>query len=164
MEKIDFKDYEASVMREKLLLHKFLFEIYEYFWVTRNDSLEVLHAEIDNFGYDIVVCANKQTKHIQLKSLVSGGTTASFKINDRLELKTGGCVVIQEYEQVLSEIKVKYHFFDAKDLSSFNNAKHTKANADGEKKIREGIKEVPKGKFISFKSSKEFIEFLFPLN
>lgn len=157
----DFKDYEVSVFREKMLLHYFLSDIYQYFWLARNDSLEVFHSEIDSFGYDIVISANGKTRHIQLKSLHFGGTTSHFKINERLSKKEGGCVIIQEYSESKSNIAVVYHLFEATDLESYKTAKHTKANAEGIKNERKGIKEVPKNKFQSCTSIQHLIQLMF---
>lgn len=161
MDDLSVKDFEISVMREKMLLHIFLSDIYQSFWLARNDTLEVLHSEIDNFGYDIVISANGKTRHIQLKSLTSGGSTSSFKINERLSKKEGGCVIIQEYSEKESKIEVKYHLFEAKNLENFKIAKHNKANAEGIKNERKGIKEVPKNKFQPCKSIQHLIQLLF---
>lgn len=157
----DFKDYEVSVFREKMLLHFFLTDIYQHFWLERNDSLEILHSEIDNFGYDIVVSANGKTRHIQLKSLHSGSATSHFKINERLATKEGGCVIIQEYSELNSSIVVVYHFFEATKLEGYKIAKHTKANAEGKKNDRKGIKEVPKKQFKRYGSIGELIKEIF---
>ena len=131
----DFKDYEVSVFREKMLLHYFLSDIYQYFWLTGNYSLEVLHSEVDSFGYDIVISANGKTRHIQLKGLKSGGSTSYFNINKRLAKKEGGCVIIQEFAEGESNIEVKYYYlnFEATDL-----------NAAGIKNERKEIKKVKK--------------------
>jgi hypothetical protein len=157
---MEFKDFEISVFREKMLLHIFLADIYSYFWFKRNDTLEILHSEIDNFGYDIVICANDKTRHVQLKSLVSAGANSIFKINERLATKQGGCVIIQEYKETGSKIDVLYHFFEVDTLENYKTAKHTKANAEGIKKEREGIKEIPKRDFKTCQNIEELIKII----
>lgn len=161
MEDLSVKDYEISVMTEKMLLHIFLADIYQSFWLARNDTLEVLHSEIDNFGYDIVISANGKTRYIQLKSLTSGGSRSTFEINERLSTKEGGCVIIQEHSVKESKIEVKYHFFEDKNLENFKIAKHNKANAEGKKNNRKRNRVVPKSKFQLCKSLQHLIDLIF---
>ena len=130
-------------MREKMLLHRFLGEVYLSFWVKRDYSLEVLFAEVDNAGYDIVLIRKNKPAYIQLKATNTESRTKEFNINRRLEDKPGGCVVLIEY----TSTNLSYYYFKAQDLIQYKIAKHAKANSKGVKGEREGIVKVPKKKF-----------------
>lgn len=59
----------------------------------RRMPFEVLRAEFDAFGYDVVLEANGVMRHVQLKAARSDGTTRTVEINTTLVNKPGGCVV-----------------------------------------------------------------------
>jgi hypothetical protein len=139
----DYNEYSSSVIREKMLLHRFLGEIYSSFWTRSDYSIEVLFAEVDNAGYDVVLMKGNQPAYIQLKAINKESKTNLFNINKRLQEKPGGCVVLIEY----TSDSLSYHYFKAENLIQYKTAKHAKANSKGIKGEREGIVQVSKRKF-----------------
>jgi len=62
------------VLREKLLEHLFLSELLRPLWRQGRRDMEVLRAEVDGAGYDLVVECNGVLRHIQLKSSHTAAT------------------------------------------------------------------------------------------
>jgi hypothetical protein len=73
--------------------HVFIAEILQEAWFVREQSIEVLRAEVDAFGYDLVLESNGIIRHVQLKASEVGSSTRKQTINRLLEGKPGGCVV-----------------------------------------------------------------------
>jgi len=136
-------EYKSSVIREKMLLHRFLGEVYTHFWNKGDCTLEVLFAEVDNAGYDLLLIHGDKPAYIQLKAVNKESKTSLFNVNKRLEDKPGGCVVLLEY----TNNNLFYYYFKAENLSQYKTAKHAKANSKGVKAEREGIVKVSKRKF-----------------
>lgn len=90
--------YEESRTVEKLMEHVFLAEVLQECWFVRRQIVEVLRAEVDASGYDLVLGANGRTRYVQLKASKHGGKTARQTINSRLKDRDGGCVVWVTYE------------------------------------------------------------------
>ncbi|MDQ4126081.1 MAG: hypothetical protein M3134_10875 [Actinomycetota bacterium] len=90
--------YEQSRTVEKLMEHVFLAEVLQECWFARRQIVEVLHAEVDASGYDVVLAANGRIRYVQLKASRKGGKTARQTINARLKEKDGGCVVWVTYD------------------------------------------------------------------
>jgi hypothetical protein len=70
----DTSHYVQSSLREKLLEHVFIGELLRCLWRSGRRDIEVLRAEIDASGYDLVLECNGVLRHVQFKSssLVSG--------------------------------------------------------------------------------------------
>ena len=83
----------ASTAREKLIEHLFVGEVLKHLWIAGHRDVEVLRAEFDARGYDLVIEAGGVMRHIQLKSAASGAKTAKVSISRDLARKPGGCVV-----------------------------------------------------------------------
>lgn len=92
-------DYRQSSFRESLLEHVFIAELLQEAWFGRRQVVEVLRAEVDAFGYDLVAECNGVTRHIQLKASRLGGRAARQTINMRLSDKLSGCVVWIQFDQ-----------------------------------------------------------------
>ena len=84
---------ENSAYREKLIEHLFVGELLKLSWLHHACSLEVAKPEVDNSGYDLIAEANGLVRHIQLKTSIIGGKTASQKVHTKLAEKPSGCVV-----------------------------------------------------------------------
>jgi len=84
---------ENSSYRENLIEHLFVTELLKMSWLHHRCSLEVAKPEVDNSGYDLIAETMGLVRHIQLKTSIVGGTTASQKIHTKLAEKPSGCVV-----------------------------------------------------------------------
>ena len=74
-----------SSYREAVLEHLFVGELLRVLWL-RGVHGEVLRPFVDDAGYDLVVDANRITRHIQLKSSFLHATTARQKVHQDLGL------------------------------------------------------------------------------
>jgi hypothetical protein len=108
--------YEESRTVEKLMEHIFLSEVLQECWFRRREIVEVLRAEVDAAGYDLVLEVAGRIRHVQLKASRQGGKTSRQTINTRLVDRYGGCVVWIAYEvdEDNGRAKLKYRWWDGK--------------------------------------------------
>jgi hypothetical protein len=109
--------YEESRTVEKLMEHLFLAEVLQECWFRRRQVVEVLHAEVDAAGYDIVLEAGGQTRHVQLKASHQRARTAKQTISTKLPEREGGCVVWVSYsvDEVDGRAKLSYRWRDSQE-------------------------------------------------
>lgn len=107
--------YEESRTVEKLMEHIFLSEVLQECWFRRRQIVEVLRAEVDAAGYDLVLEAAGRIRHVQLKASRQGGKTSKQTINSRLADRQGGCVVWISYEvdEENGRAQLKYRWWDS---------------------------------------------------
>src|SRR5881396_3207471 len=82
-----------SSLREKLLEHLFVGELLRTLWRRGARQVELLRAEVDACGYDVVLECNGVLRHVQLKSSYRGAKTNRVNINVGLQRKASGCVI-----------------------------------------------------------------------
>ena len=130
-------------------------ELLKISWKSGSCSLEVAKPEVDNQGYDLIAEENGFIRHIQLKAAKLSATTPSQKVHLALAKKPSGCVVWVYFNEQTLELG-PFLFFGSEagkslpDISNLKIAKHTKANAKGEKNERPQIRVVNKGQFTLF--------------
>ena len=113
---------------------------------------EILRAEFDAGGHDIVISANDVTRHIQLKTTNLSGKRASWGTSQRLADQPSRCVVVLHIDDQNLRIR-KYGLFGGPpgqalpDITSYRPTRHTKGDSMGQKAVRKGRWEVPKIKF-----------------
>jgi hypothetical protein len=157
-----------SSRREKLVEHVFVGEVLRELWRAGVYEVDVLRAETDTAGYDIVVEVGAVIRHVQLKSSALTSRTSRQKIHIALGEKQSGCVVWVMFDPSTMEIG-PFRWFGGRpgqplpDISGFPVAKHTKGNAYGEKADRKNIRVLNKGKFEEIESIDGVIEKLFGL-
>lgn len=161
----DSKHFVHSSLREKMMEHCLLSEIMKVLWRQGCYDFEVLHATTDASGYDVVFEARGMMRHIQLKSSYDGAKTAQVNINTALAGKPNGCVVWFFFDAEILEF-TRFLWFGAEygqGMPSLGSriAKHTKADASGVKKPREGLRVLTKGKFETILSVEELVFRLF---
>ena len=102
-----------STLRESLVEHMFLAEILQEAWFVREQQVEVLKAEVDAFGYDLVVECNGILRHVQLKASEDIGRTSRQTINTTLESKKGACIVWIVLKRIseTNRLEMTYLFF-----------------------------------------------------
>lgn len=107
--------YEESRTVEKLMEHIFLSEILQECWFRRRQVVEVLRAEVDAAGYDVVLEAGGRIRHVQLKASRQGGKTSTQTINSKLSERAGGCVIWIAYEvpEENRRAQLKYRWWDS---------------------------------------------------
>ena len=153
-----------SQLRESITTHAFLAAIGTEIWRRRHFDAEILRAEFDAGGYDLVIAANGVTRHIQLKTL--SGKRASFGTSQRLAEQPSGCVVVLHVDDGDLQIR-EYGLFAGPpgqplpDIVSYRATKHTKGDSKGRKAVRKGRWEVPKGRFEIYEHVTELYDALF---
>ena len=82
-----------SHYRENLLEHVFVAEVLQECAFVRHQKVEVLRAEVDDGGYDLVFQLGDIVRHVQLKTRSKKGRARKVQVNANLEKHLGGCVV-----------------------------------------------------------------------
>ena len=157
-----------SSRREKLIEHAFVGEILRNLWRAGIYEVDVLRAETDASGYDIVLEVGSITRHIQLKSSAITSSTSTQKVNLALGNKPSGCALWLLFNASTLELGPFLWFGGLPgepfpDITGFRVAKHTKGNSEGVKAERKNIRVIPKGKFAKVDSMSGVIEMLFGL-
>ncbi len=144
---------------EKILEHEFLAGIGKCLWNRGIHDFEVLHSEIDDNGYDLIIEACGIVRHIQLKSKITGGRRTQINVHKKLLTKPSACVIIMEYDPATLEIGT-YRFFGSEagmqmpDLGD-RVVKHSRANAKGVKAVRPNLCNVPQRRFKEISNREE---------
>lgn len=149
-----------------MLEHAFVGDLLRVLWRRGIFEVEVLTAEVDAAGYDIVMIANGIERYIQLKPSSTKASTANQKINRRLEGKPGGCVIWLRFDEDTLALGPFLWLGDRQGASltlaqALPLARHTKANAQGEKAFRRNTVRVSRGKFDRVESLDELADLLF---
>lgn len=147
---------EHSVLREKVIEHTFLAELSRTLLLDLATPFEVLRSEFDAFGYDLIIEANRVLRHVQLKATTAAGARANVDVQVALANKPGGCVVWIFVDPATLKLG-PFLWFGGEpgdplpDLGD-RSVRHTRGDATGEKKVRSGLRRLPKGMFIRFGS------------
>ena len=114
-------------------------------------DVEVLQAEIDNAGYDIVLDCNGILRHIQLKSSFRGATTSRVNINLNLAGKSSGCVIWIWFDPESMDLGPFLWFGGSAGAPlpplGERIGKHSKGDSAGHKATRPKIRVLNKGRF-----------------
>jgi hypothetical protein len=160
---------QYSLYFEKLVEHRFISDMMTYCLYKEGITLEIIHAEIDTNGYDLILSYKNINRYIQLKTSEEGSTTSSQKINLLITEKENPCIIwiIRHYDNKMNDFRFKYLFWGSNrqellpNIGKYKIAKHTKANSSGIKKQRQNIRIIPKGDFIEINSIEGLFEKLF---
>jgi ADP-ribosyl-[dinitrogen reductase] hydrolase len=161
----DALDPSLSSLREKMLEHVFLADLSRALWRQGRRDFEILRAEVDRGGYDVVVECGGVTRHIQLKSTHRNGKAREVPIQLALGSKPSGCVVWLMYDPMTMELGPFYWFGGAPgellpDLGG-KVVRHTKGNKDGVKAERRGLRMLPRNRFVRLETVDELALILF---
>lgn len=139
-------------------------ELLKISWQHHGCSLQIAKPEVDNSGYDLIAEVKGLVRHIQLKTSIIGGKTASQKIHTKLAEKPSGCAVWIYFDQDTLDLgPFLYLEVNPNNLDSYKIAKHAKGNKDGFKAELRNIRVVPKGSFTTFDSICGLYARLFPV-
>ena len=157
---------EFSQLRESITMHAFLGSIGREMWRRGHYDAEILQAEFDAGGYDLVIYANGATRHIQLKTKNLSGRTASWSISQRLAEQPSGCVAVVHIDDSTLAIR-QYGLFASRpghrlpNITEFPPTRHTKADSTGSKAVRKDRYKVPKSRFKVFECVADLYDALF---
>ena len=131
------KKPENSVVREKLLKHKFLYDI-QLEYLKQSSSILYYESDYDRDGFDLLFDNLLTQKHFQMKSVMKSSSTSSFKIHRKLlrprlnelnyyplshddyGLGYGGGVILIVAEEVNNTLELSYQYCDGLILCAFN--------------------------------------------
>ena len=159
---------DHSSLRESILEHTFLGTLGRELWRRGRYSVEVLRAEVDRAGYDVVISVDNRTRYIQLKSLSKGATTREWSISNLLTEKTGGCIVVQSVDRFSLDVEA-YLFFGGSpterlpDISQGKPAKRVTFDSQGVRPVRKNHRRVPKSRFETIPNMEALASRLFDL-
>jgi hypothetical protein len=157
-----------SSRREKLVEHVFVGEVLRTLWRAGVHEVDILRAETDAAGYDIVIEVGSIARHIQLKSSARNSKTSRQKVHLALGHKRRGCVLWVMFDPSTLKLGPFLWFGNPPgkplpDITGFPIAKHTKANAEGKKAERKNIRVINKGDFTTVESISAVVTKLFGL-
>jgi hypothetical protein len=161
------RDPSLSSYREQLVEYAFLSELLQDGWLRRRQRVDVLRADVDGSGYDLALECGGVLRHVQLKSAVAGGRTASQSVNVRLCNAPSGCIVWVVLDRTTSgQLSLSFLVLGSLpgiplDLAGRRVGRHTRADAHGEKKERPWIRKVPRSAFIPLRNAAELSDWLF---
>jgi hypothetical protein len=156
-----------SVLRERIVEHVFIGRAMQRLWQLGVMDVDVLRAEFDASGYDIVMSCGEVLRHIQFKASLTDGSRNEVNVNERLACAPSGCVIWLGVTDAL-EIE-EYRWFGGEpgqrlpDLSARGHARHTRGNAQGVKAERLNQRRVPKSAFELLADLDDVLHRLFPL-
>lgn len=153
-----------SSIREEYVEYVFLGELCSFAWEAGR-FVEIARSNTDAFGYDVILTSGGIVRHVQLKATHEGGRAAHQNINANLSKAPSGCVIWM-YVEGKTLRPTRYGWFGASAGQALpplgdRVAKHTKANAEGEKSMRPGIFKVSKSKFEWLHGIEEVFDRLF---
>jgi hypothetical protein len=142
---------------ENLVEHLFLADLLRHMWYDRGEVVEVAKAQVDSWGYDLVLTAQGKTRHVQLK------TSVPASVNELLVNREGGCIVAALPKGRAQ--RVFYRIWEARtDISHLPKAKKTVYRRGSEvRQERVGHRKVPASLFSEPKDIASLCEILFPI-
>ena len=156
---------EHSSVLEKLLEHLFVGDLLRCLWQSGVRDMEVLRAEVDWGGYDLVLEANGVLRYLQLKASHATAKAREVKINTNLERKPGGCVIWMRYSPATLALG-PFFWFGGKPRQAMPSlgekiARHTKGNKEGVKAQRPNIRLLTTTRFDKLESMRAVADALF---
>ena len=164
-------DHDASALflqsslREKVLEHLFIGELLRTLWREGRRDIEILRAEVDSSGYDLVLECNGVLRHVQLKSSHRQARTRSVNVSLNLGRKPAGCVIWIEFDAATLELGPYYWLSGLPgtrlSLDGYKTTRHTRAGRGGIRNERPSLRSVARKHFQSIETMNELIELLF---
>lgn len=154
-----------SGLREKVIEHLFVGDLLRCLWRQGVRDIEVLRAEVDRAGYDLVLEAAGIMRHVQFKASYQGAKTARVGIHTDLASKPGGCVIWIWFNPETMELG-PFLWFGGEPGAPLpplgdRIGKHTKGDSTGAKANRPSIREVNKGRFARLPTINDVADALF---
>lgn len=145
---------KKSVFFEKLIEHRFIADIMMLGWFHHNKEVRILHCEIDNTGFDILINCGGIDRYIQLKTSDYSSKRSYQKFNTTLLQKQNPCIIWITYyfNPEKRDLDLRYLFWGKEigqrtpGITQFGIGK-TKTNSQGIKKELAHIRNIPRGHF-----------------
>lgn len=161
----DAAHYLESGLREKVIEHLFVGDLLRCLWRRGVRDIDVLRAEVDRAGYDLVLEADGVMRHIQLKASYRGARTSEVGINVNLARKPSGCVIWIWFDPETMDLGPFLWFGNrpSQPLPPLGDrvGKHTRGDNTRSKADRPNIRVLTKGRFSKLRSMEEITDVLF---
>ncbi len=161
----DTAHYLESALREKVIEHLFVGDLLRCLWRQGSRDIEILRAEVDRAGYDIVLESNGVLRHVQLKASYRRAKTSKVGININLAQKPSGCVIWIWFDPDTIELGPFLWFGGqpGEPLPPLGDrvGKHTKGDRTGLKAARPNIRLLRKGQFLALSTMDDVAQTLF---
>jgi hypothetical protein len=160
---------ERSSYVENVLRHALVAAIAGEQWMRNPLScIQILNSEVDDSGFDIVLALGNRARYIQLKQTHSEKTPPHVSVRLSFATMLGSCVVLVAHN--LHDLSIaNFRFFgSAPDLpmpdisAGARSIVPGRRNAAGERKRREGYRNVALRRFSPTLSSSQLLDMLFP--
>jgi hypothetical protein len=102
---------------ENMVEHLFLADLLRHMWYQRGQVVEVAKAQVDSWGYDVVLAIGETTRYVQLK------TSLPADVNERLADRPGGCIVAALPSPDARTLE--YRLWEAKAINGLPSARST---------------------------------------
>jgi hypothetical protein len=154
-----------SSLRASILEHLFLGELLQTLWNARCRRIELLRAEVDAAGYDLLIECEGVARHVQLKSSHRRSKTRRVSVNDGIEGKPSGCVIWIKFDEETMKLG-PYLWFGGppnKKMPSLGDriGQHTRRNIRKERSQRPRTRVLTKGSFTQLADMKAVVRQLF---
>ena len=160
---------ERSSYVENVLRHALIAELSSVVWGRNSDAaLQVLNAEVDNAGFDLVLGLGTQVRYIQLKQTHDQKVPRHCSVRLSFSALPGSCVVLMSH--TISELRLtQFRFFGGppgEPMESITELRLSKLpgrrDASGERKTRVNYRDVSVRSFAGPYSSIQLLDVLFP--
>ena len=155
-----------SQFREKIIEYVFIGDCLRSLWAKGFHDAEILRADVDAGGYDLVMEVAGILRHVQLKSSFNGAKTNTQKINARLGEKPSGCVVWMGFHPETIKLGPFLWFGNGPgeplpDITGLRKGKHSKGNSEGVKAERRNTFVLNRGDFETLETLDDVLHRLF---
>jgi hypothetical protein len=148
---LDTSHYLQSSLREKLLEHVFVGELLQCLWRANRRDIEVLRAEIDASGYDLVLECTGVLRHVLFKSSHRDARTRDVTMHLNLAKKPSGCVIWIIFDADTLKLGPFFWFgaSPGQPLPPLGErvARHAKGDSTGIKALRPNLRVVGRSRF-----------------
>lgn len=154
-----------SGLREKVIEHLFVGDVLRCLWRQGVRDMEVLRAEVDRAGYDLVMEADGVMRHIQLKASFHGAKTARVGLHTDLSRKPSGCAIWIWFDPLSMQLG-PYLWFGGEPGQPLpplgeRVGRHTRGDSTGRKAERQNIRIITRGQFVSLATMDDVVRALF---
>jgi len=159
---------ERSRYVENVLRHAFVSDLSSAIWSCNpRVSLQVFNSEVDDSGFDLVLCLGPYMRYVQLKQAHADKVPSHCSIRLSFSGLAGSCVVLMAY--TLETLRLScFKFFGGSPVEptgAIDAMRPTRApsrNSAGERKVRGNYRDVPVNQFQGPFSVEQLVEVLFP--
>lgn len=145
--------------------HVFVGELLRTLWINQKRDIEILRAEVDAAGYDLVLESSGTIRHVQLKTSYLGSKTASVEVNGSIAKKPCGCIIWILFDPTTLRL-ASFRWYGGKPKEQMpplgdRIARHTRADSTGKKGLRQNVRVLSKTKFEELDTMDELVKKLF---